>query len=243
MWFVILTFCGITYSYSQQPNIDNYLSMIESGRGDEVRAELPSLLSRHPNNSGLLYLQAMLTEDGSEAVRLYQEIADKYPSGEWADDALYKVYKFYSAIGLSRTAEIKLSQLQSRYPDSKYLSEFAGGASDESRGRVETSTSSDPVSTDTPVPRSTTEISKPAEPKSAGNFVLQVGVYSTIGNANKQKQFFEYQNYAAEIGSKMKDGRELFVVYVGGYATADEARTRGEEIKDSFNINYIVVGR
>lgn len=239
----MLSAYGISYSFSQQPNIDNYLSMIESGRGEEVRAELPSLMSQYPNNSGVLYLQAVLTADGAEAVRLYQEIVDKYPAGEWADDALYKVYKFYYAIGLSRTAEIKLSQLQTRYPNSRYLSELTGEASAEPTRQVETSTAPVSPSTDNSVPKRTIETSKPTESKSSGNFTLQVGVYSTLGNANKQKQFFEYQNYAAEIVSKIKGDRELFVVYVGGYATADEARTRGKEIKQSFDIDYIVVGR
>lgn len=243
IWVVILSAYGIVYSFSQQANIDNYLSMIESGRGEEVRAELPSLMSQYPNNSGVLYLQAVLTTDGAEAVRLYQEIVDKYPAGEWTDDALYKVYKFYYAIGLYRTADIKLSQLQTRYPNSRYLSELTGEASAEPTKQVETSTASEPPSTDSSVPKRATEISKPTESESPGNFTLQVGVYSTFGNANKQKQFFEYQNYAAEIATKMKGDRELFVVYVGGYATADEARTRGDEIKQSFNIDYIVVSR
>ncbi len=240
---MMLGACVISSSFSQQLNIDSYLLIIENGRGEEVRAEIPSLINRYPNNSGVLYLQAVLTEDGSEAVRMYQEIVDKYPSGEWADDALYKVYKFYSAIGLNRTAEIKLSQLHARYPDSKYLSEFTAGSSDESKGRVvEAVAASEPPVTNTPVLKPGTEISKPPQPKS-GSFALQVGVYSTIGNASKQKQFFEYQNYGAEIVSKERDGRELFAVYVGDYATPEEARTRGEEIKQSFNINYLVVSR
>ncbi|MEO8167156.1 MAG: SPOR domain-containing protein, partial [bacterium] len=206
-------------------------------------AELPSLLSRYPNNSGVLYLQAVLTKDGAEAVRLYQDIVDKYPAGEWADDALYKVYKFYSAIGLNRTAEIKLNQLQTRYPDSRYVAELASESPGDTKGRVESSTSSEASTTTTPAPKPVTEILTPSEPKSTGNFTLQVGVYSTMGNASKQKQFFEYQHYRAEVASKISGDRELFAVYVGDYATADEARMRGDEIKQSFNINYLVVSR
>ncbi len=217
--------------------------MIENGRGEEVSAELPSLLSRYPNNSGVLYLQAVMTKDGAEAVRLYQDIVDKYPAGEWADDALYKVYKFYSAIGLNRTAEIKLNQLQTRYPDSRYVAELASESPGDAKGRVESSTSSEASTTTTPVSKPVTEISTPSEPKSTGNFTLQVGVYSTMGNASKQKQFFEYQQYRAEVASKVRGDRELFAVYVGDYATADEARIRGDEIKQSFNIDYLVVSR
>ncbi len=240
---MMLTLLAIDSSFSQQLNVESYLSLIESGKAEEVSAELPSLLSQYPNNSGVLYLQAVLTKDGAEAVRLYQEIVDKYPSGEWADDALYKVYKFYSAIGLNRTAEIKLSQLQTRYPTSRYLSELTSEASVDTRGRVESSTATEPPSTDNSISKRPAETPKPVEPKPSANFTLQVGVYSTMGNAAKQKQFFEYQNYGAEIVSKMKGDRELFVVYVGGYATAEEAKTRGDEIKQSFNIDYIVVGR
>jgi hypothetical protein len=41
----------------------------------------------------------------------------------------------------------------------------------------------------------------------------------------------------------MKGSKELFVVYVGKFATADEAKAKGDEIKRSFNIDYIVVAR
>ncbi len=242
-WVLILPLCclAVTYSFSQQPNIENFLSMIESGRAEEVRAELPSLLDQYPNNSGVLYLQAVLTTDGADAARLYQEIVDKYPSGEWADDALYKVYKFYSAIGLNRTADIKLNQLRARYPNSKYVSELSSVAPEEPTQQSTTATPPTKDDATESVPDMAvhpTEVSK-----SVGSFVLQVGVYSTWANANKQKQFFEYQKYPAEIVSKMKDDRELFVVYVGGYATMEEARSHGEEVKRTFDIQNIVVRR
>jgi hypothetical protein len=107
--------------FAQEPNIESHLAAIERGQADEVRGELPALLKNYPNNPGVLYMQALLTSDGAEAARLYQKIVDKHAGSNWADDALWKVYKFYSAIGLDRTAEIKLEQLKTQYPDSKYL--------------------------------------------------------------------------------------------------------------------------
>ena len=106
---------------AEDPDIDRFLARVEKGEAEEVRMELQSLLSRYPNNPGVLYLQGVLTTDGTEAVRIYQSIVDNFPKSAWADDALYKVYQFYYAIGLYRTAEIKLNQLRTDYPRSKYL--------------------------------------------------------------------------------------------------------------------------
>ncbi|MBI5472029.1 MAG: SPOR domain-containing protein [Ignavibacteriae bacterium] len=254
----------VSAAFSQQPDISGYLQQIESGRGEDVRAELPTLLNQYPNNPGILYVQAVLTTDGAEAVRLYQDIVDKYPTSEWADDALYRVYKFYYAIGLYRTAEIKLNQLRSTYPTSAYLAAATESGAQTTQETVQpttppaTDTTKDvptakpdePVKTvpaePTPVQQTPIEQHPPVQQQpdvTAGKFSLQVGVYSTRANANKQKQFFEYQKYQTEVGSKMKGSKELFAVYVGAYASESEAKAAGDAIKRSFNIDYLVVAR
>ncbi len=245
--FLPLLFCVVMYveASAQQPNIEPYLSRIEKGDAVGVQAELPSLLNQYPNNPDVLYLQAVLTTDGAEAVRLYQNVVDNYPKSEWADDALFKVYKFYHAIGLYRTAEIKWNQLQANYPYSKHLSRSENGEqpkTQEQQGEQKSPPVETPV---TPLPKTTEIVAPQPEKKEVPlpKFALQVGVYSTISNANKQKAFFEYQKFSAEIINKMIGSKELFVVLVGGYATADEAKAQGDELKRSFNIDYIVVTR
>jgi cell division septation protein DedD len=222
--------------YAQQPNVENYLLLIESGQAEQVRAELPTLLNQYPNNPGVQFLQAVLTTDGAEAVRMYQSIVDNFPKSEWADDALFKVYKFYQAIGLYRTAEIKLNQLKTTYPDSKYV---LGTTATETKQVAEQNVEAPQQSTQTvEVPKA-----EATKPEPLGKFALQVGVFSTPANADKQKMFFEYQKYPVEVVSKMKGSKELFYVFIGSYATADEAQTQGDEIKKSFNIDSIVVTR
>jgi cell division septation protein DedD len=246
-----------TSALGQEPNIESYLTRIENGEVDEVRAELPSLLRTNPNNPGVLYLQALLTTDGAEAVRMYQTIVDTYPKSEWADDALWKTYKFYTAIGLHRTAEIKLNQLKSGYPDSKYLAGRGQDAPATAERKIETSPApqaTEPSESPKRVAPSagdmTKEKTKPVEAPPppptteatpSGAYTLQVGVYSSATNANRQAQFFEYQKFSTRIVSKMKGGRELFYVYVGSFATAAEAQSKGGEIKRAFNIDYFVV--
>ena len=210
------------------PPIERYIGMIEAGQGEPVRTELPSLLTKYPNNPGVLYLQGLLTKEGAEAVRIYQSIVDNYPKSEWADDALYRVYQFYQAIGLFRTAELKMNQLKRDYPRSKYLTgstEPEPPAVAEERGQP------------TPDP------GQPKPPAVQGQFTLQVGAYSTQVNADKQKLFFEDLGYPVEVISKAKDGRTLFTVNIGNFATYDEAKAKSAALKKQYNVDSFVVTR
>ncbi|MEK9138317.1 MAG: hypothetical protein AAB393_14420, partial [Bacteroidota bacterium] len=179
------------FSQDQESNIEKYLARVEKGEADAVRAELPSLLMKYPNNPGVLYLQGVLTINGTEAVRTYQSIVDNFPRSDWADDALHKVYQFYYAIGLYRTAEIKLNQLKTDYPQSKYVS--AAGPVDtkdlaEEKQPVETPrTESDQSrqndSTPTDAKKPVAEITSPPtqhapEEPARGQYTLQVGAFS-----------------------------------------------------------------
>ena len=216
-------------SQEAPPPIERYVAMIESGQGDPVRLELPALLARYPGNPGVLYLQALLTKEGPDAVRLYQSIVDNHPSSEWADDALHKIYLFYQAIGLYRTAELKQKQLKRDYPTSRYAAAAAGGAGAE------------PAPEPAPPAGQTQPATRP--PAIAGQFTLQVGAYSTQVNANKQKLFFEDLGYSVEVINKVKDGRSLFSVNVGSYATYDDAKAKSAELKRMYNIDSFVVTR
>lgn len=212
----------------QQPDVAAYLKLIESGQSDPVRAELPSLLERYPNNPGVLYLQAALATDGTEAVRLYQSVVDNYPRSEWADDALYKVHQFYYALGLYRTAELKMSQLQKDYPRSPYA--VRGTSAPPTRNLPE-EPASPPGAAGTPAATGET------------SFALQVGAYSLRENAEKQKLFFEDLGEQVEVINRMRDNRSLFIVLVGRYRTADEARAAGDAIRAKHNIDARVVTR
>lgn len=207
-----------------EADVAKYVAMIRSGQVEAVKTEIPALLAKYPNNPGVLYLQALTTTEGAEAVRIYQSIVDNFPSSEWADDALYKVYQFYYSLGLYRTAEIKMAQLRKNYPGSPFLGAAAGK---ETQQLVE-------EKPDTVAPPAR----RPAAP--AETFTLQVGAYTTAVNAQRQKSFFEELGYPVEVINRVKDGRPLFLVIVGSFASADEAREQGSEIKKKHNVDAMV---
>jgi len=234
------------------PDIQHYVSMIDAGQADKVKAEIPLLLSRYPNNPGVLYLQGLTASDGAEAVRIYQSIVDNFPKSEWADDALYRVYQFYYALGLYKTAELKLSQLKQDYPDSRYLREpdktDIKGLTDEPTPPVPASreTASSGLVYDSAA--RTTQTAAVAAPQKqsltpGGSFALQVGAYTAQANADRQKSFFEGLGYTVDVISKMKDNRLLILVVVGSFPSYEAAKSEAGEIKKKYSIQCIVITR
>jgi cell division septation protein DedD len=236
MLAAFLCWSVLAAAQTSAPDIQQLVDLVNRGQGDVVKAELPSLLSRYPNNPGVLYVQALLTTEGAEAVRMYQSIVDNFPKSEWADDALYKVYQFYYSLGLFRTAELKMAQLKREYPTSKLI---AGGASPETARLPEEAPRQQQPRPDPAMP--------PAAPATttgeAASFSLQVGAYTALTNADRQKKYFEERGYAVEVISRVREGRSLYTVLVGTYRTYDEAKSRAAEIKQRFNIDSFVLSR
>jgi len=205
--------------------VARYQAMLQNGQADQVRGAIPALLARYPNNPGILFLQAQTTSDGAEAVRVYQSIVDNFPSSAWAPEALFKVYQFYYALGLYRTAEMKMAQLKKNYPASRR----ATGA-----GTVDTGA----------LPEDTARAAGGAPPSAPAavpqRFTLQVGAYTAQANAERQKAFFENLGYTVELISRVRDNQSLFLVLVGSFASADEARAKGAEIRARYHIESIV---
>ena len=210
-----------------EADIRRRLELIEKGQAEAVKAELPSLLTTYQNNAGVLYLQAVLTNDGTEAAKMFQNIVDNFPRSEWADDALYRLYQYYYAIGLYKTAEQKLMQLKEQYPFSAYASE------EMPTGGQKTVTEDKPA---TAKPRGKVQ-------KYATGFTIQVGAFSTLQNAEDLKTKFEREGYSANIFTKEMNGTKLYKVWVGEFQTYDEAKRFTAEIKQKFSLTSMVVSR
>ncbi len=267
-------------AFAQTPDdgpIRDLISRLDRGETEAVRQALPEAVTRYQNHPGILYLQARVATDGIEAAKLYQSVLDNYPASEWADDALYSLYQYYYAMGLYKTAELRMQQLRKEYPGSEHL---AGKSTPPAPGPAgpgaststqqpppavtgETATKAPPPTTGRPasdLPASDLPASdrpatdRPATPPQespavdAGTpapmpYTVQTGAFSTSENAQKQKSWFEDLGYTAEITSRVRGGKSLFLVWVGSYASADEARKVLLEIRSRYNITPIVVER
>lgn len=247
------------------PDCAALVAQVNAGNGDAVREQLPSLLSQYPNDPGVLYLQALLTREGADAVRTYQSIVDNFPRSEWADDALYRVYQFYYALGLYRTAELKMNQLKSAYPASPYATGQEAATAqavpmEQPAGTVPAGSGTASVPPVVPPPATPAEqpaeravqnqVEQPADPAPMPadhavpvRFSLQVGAFTVHANAAAQKARFEAMGYPAEMLSKVRDTRSLFIVMIGNYATYDEAKAAAAALKRSSGLDAMVISR
>jgi hypothetical protein len=225
--FIVFTSILCAHTSGSEPDIRRRLEMIEKGQSDAVRAELPSLMTNYQNNPGVMYLQAVLTTDGTEAAKLYQNIVDNFPKSEWGDDALYKLYQYYYSIGLYKTADQKLTQLKEEYPFSAYAAEKK------------------PAVEEKQVVKEKPMVMKPkgTVPKFATNFTVQVGAFSTLQNAGELKTKFEKEGFQSNIFTIVSNGKKLHKVWVGEFQTYDEAKKFTVEINNRFNLTSIVVSR
>ena len=184
-------------------------------------------MTNFQNHPGVLYLQAVLMSDGSEAVKTYQSIVDNFPTSEWADDALFRLYQYYYSIGLYKTADQKLEQLKKDYPFSTYASDQA--LAEEPKA----------VTAEAPV-----VVAQPAKvEKFTTIYTVQAGTFSVLQNAEELKSRFERDGYTSTIFTLVNNGRKFHKVWVGEFQKQDEAKRFSGEIKKRYNLDSIVVTR
>ncbi len=238
--FVLIVTGWSTLTFAQTANeeVTSALSKIEAGQAEEVKRMLPDLVAKYQNDPGVLYLQGRLAVDGIEGVKFYQSIVDNFPRSEYADDALYHIYQYYYALGLYRTAELKMDALKKEYPNSRWLTEksiVSNPAKEEPPLKVATKDSAPQEPIRDTAPPVTPSVSEP--------YTLQTGAFSTSQNAEKQKSFFEDKGFVVEITNKVRGGRSLYLVWVGSFRNADDAKKFGKEVRTKYNIDSIVVER
>src|SRR3989304_2188027 len=107
--------------YSQEIDIVPYLKAIESGNIGQAKEALVELKEKNPNDPSVMFLDAVLKENGQEAVVIYQNIVDTYSKSKYADAALYRIFSYYYALGLFEASQEKLKQLKTSYPTSPYI--------------------------------------------------------------------------------------------------------------------------
>lgn len=239
---------GVLSLSAQEADVKRYIGMVENGQAEEVRKEMPALLERYPNNPGVLYVQGLVTKEGAEAARIYQSIVDNFPKSAYADAALYRVYQFYYALGLYRTAELKMNQLKAEYPASPYAKadakKTAGLPEEVATPAAKPNMDSSAATQRKPAPETVPAALPPAPAGGVpATFSLQTGAYGAQANAEKQRKFFASLGYSVEMITKVRDTKTLFVVLVGNFGSYEEARAQGAEIKKKYNVETMVVQR
>ena len=238
-------------------NIDMYISLIDEGQIKSVKEKLPELISKYPNNAGVIYLQALLTKDGLKSIELYNSIIKKFPKSSYSDDATVKLGEYFYARGLYSQACKKLAQFPRRYPrfydmqrviDLLISSFQAVGQSDSARYYLSIYQGMFPyldVKKYGIKPSAINNIQPRLKKHNlkAAPYVIQIGAFSSIKNANRLKLQANQIGHEVEITRVETNDRALNAVRIVRFQSKNAAEKVGQSVKRKLGVDYRVLYR
>lgn len=232
--FVFVIFFS-TSLFSQEPDWKRVISEIESGETDKAKILLVSLEKDNPNSVNVKFLKALLSEDGTEAAKLYREVAFAFDETDFKDDALFKLYQYHYSRGEFGESDKYARMLRETYPNSEFLNylkrEIQSAQRLQIQQNLEQVNLSDTLKKSTPVTNTIVQ--------TQNKFSIQVGAFSTESNA--QRYASQFSGYQTRIREKEIGGRKLFVVLVGEYPNEIDAKNEIQKLKSRFNVDGFVV--
>jgi len=238
-------------------NVDMYLSLLHEGQTEGVKEQLPELISKYPNDPGVLYLQALMTSDGLKSLGIYSEIIDKFPESKYAPDASVKIGEYFYARGLYSQAGQHLCKIPRQYPsyqdiqrvvDLTVSSFRAIGEEDSVNYYVSIYQNMFPslvtddygIKTKQKLKSTLTPSQNTVEIKP---YVVQIGAFGNSGNADRLKLQVSQIGYKVDVVPIEVNGRKLHAVRVVRYKSKTAAEKVGKEIKRKLGIEYRVLYR
>lgn len=213
--------------YSQEADIVPYLKAIENGNLALAKEGLFDLKEKNPNDPSVMFLDAVLKENGQEAVVIYQDIVDNYPKSKYADAALYRIFSYFYALGLYETAQEKLQQLKSEYPKSPYI-------------QVAEQNLTELEKMDKKEAEQKVEEVKPAVDEDY-KFTIQAGAFTNPDNAKKLFNEFEAAGIFCSMDQKIVGGTTFHVVYAGKFVSYDDAENFLQVVNSRYKVNGSIV--
>lgn len=245
-------------SISLGQNIDLYFSLIEQGKIDGVKENLPELISKYPKNPGVLYLKALLTQDGKSAIKQYKELLKQYPNSKYAPDAAMKIGEYLYARGLYTQAATLLKNIPIKYPrfigiqraTNLMVNSFnAIGEADSARYYALIIKSMFP-NIDTNI-SSLKKQNKPLaqvfdfnkKKLDLGPYVVQIGAFGNRENARRLKLQVTQLGHDVTINNVESNGKILYAVRVNRFKSKKQAENIGRDIKSKIGVEYRILYR
>jgi len=245
-------------SISLGQNIDLYFSLIEQGKIDGVKENLPELISKYPKNPGVLYLKALLTQDGKSAIKQYKKLLKQYPNSKYAPDAAMKIGEYLYARGLYTQAATLLKNIPIKYSrfigiqraTNLMINSFnAIGEADSARYYALIIKSMFPkIDTDI---SSLKKQNKPLaqvfdfnkKKLDLGPYVIQIGAFGSRENARRLKLQVTQLGHDVSINNVESNGKILYAVRVNRFKSKKQAENIGKDIKSKIGVEYRILYR
>ncbi len=236
-------------------NIDLYLSLINEGNIEGVRENISELYSKYPKDPDVLYLKALLTEDGISSIKQYQTIIKNYPDSKFAPHSAMKVGEYLYAKGLYTQSANLLKSIPFKYPRFEEMQRLtdlminsfnAIGESDSAKHYGLLIESMFPA-IETNLVIDNNKLSQVFDFKKKkhdiGPYVVQIGAFSDKTNAKRLKLQVRQLGHDVSINKVESNGKTFFAVRVNRYKSKNKAEKIGKDIKSKLGVSYRVLYR
>ena len=209
IFILLLTITSLVFP--QEVNITQALQEIESGNIQNAIASLQEFMKSNPNDPSVIFLDAVLTKNGDEALRKYSTVYENFPQSKYADASLYRIFSYYYSLGIYKKAEDYLEKLKNEYPNSSFIKSADRAIPDEE---------------DINSNNSGTEY----------KYTIQVGAFLNEDNAKKLYDKLRDDGYDPAITKKEIGGSEFNIVNVGKYKTEEEVKQSLQILSEKYEL-------
>jgi len=254
--FLLFIFLPLTVATSQTTS--QIVRLIREGHIEEARNILSRMKGAVKQPDKLLFLKGLLSTNTDTASAYYGKLLKLYPESQYCDDAYFRLSQLKYAQGLYKTAQKMFARLLIKYPHSSLRQEChywiglcyqATGQTDSAAFQFQKVVKDFPATELSQIARKdlnslsrkqNTERKPPiSKPKTL--YAVQVGAFTYQANALFRKSFFEREGYQVELRTKIRNGKALYLVWVGSFSTMEEAKKLGEKLKKHYGIQYTLV--
>ena len=179
-----------------------------------------------------------LEKEYQQALRAYQMLINSYPQSTLAVTAYNRISECYAILGRDDKAQEYLDIVKNKYPSSFYAV-------------IKKDTVLYKPPAPVAVPESTAVDGAPAEVATApavpitatadGNFVVQVGSFTRQVTAQDVCKRLNDAGYPTEISAKIDNAKQYFRIWVGPFATKEQAKIVGQQLKTNEDLDYFIL--
>ena len=248
--FICIVFCS--------DHAKKFIEQVDAGNVKQATLILDSLLINYPNDVSVIYLDALLSMDGDKSFENYKKIFELYPESEYADEALMSIGEYYYAKGLYSQSAAWLKKIPLYYSRSDKVESSVHlflnslkvmGYTDTAKFYTKVFKKQFPnivfnvnlEAEEELIDEKTIEIKDNVEDSKSNVFGLQIGAFSYLKNANKEKKILQSLGYKVEIEQIEKNKRVLHVVRIGYYGTKKEVESMKVKLKKDLGKDSFIV--
>jgi len=245
--------------FAQDRTSSDYRTLLQEGRFTDARAVIERLTMDGETSDELLYLKALLSLDANTASTLYHRLIEQHPQSVYNDNALFRLAQLNYAQGLYQTSLNSFSRVLEDHPQSSFNIKcyFWIGLCYQAIGQLDSASTYFQLTSDysqspdlanlaknelNRIQNEVIETDLPDQSQTSPKYSVQVGAFTNQVNALNNKDFYEKEGYSVRFGSKMKNGRQMYLVLLGSFETREEARKFGELILKKYTLKeYMIV--